>query len=125
MRAVDDNEPDRPQVGRVLHGCATFPGQVEVTTQGIATIVIAGQGVQRCSDARESLAYQPILGVGSVIGQVARQEDRLRSWSELVHRLGDGVEPDDRIAAAPIGTDVRIADLDEQKRLGYGHRPAA
>jgi hypothetical protein len=71
----------RPTTGsgsrsRSKWGFLAVPGTVEVVTQRITAIVIAGRHVNRRRERRQQLPHLPVLGVGSVLGQIAGHEHR-------------------------------------------------
>jgi hypothetical protein len=84
-----------------------------VAAQGGAVVVVAGQHVERRVEWREQLAHALVLGVGAVLGQVARHQYRVHVERERPHRFDRGGEPGRRVAVAPVGADVGVAQLDK------------
>ena len=77
----------------------------------------------RRSERRQKLAHQLVLLVGRVIGEVARQENCIRLWPHAPHGLDRGREPRHRPVVEPVRTDVRIAQLREEKRPAQVRQP--
>src|SRR5215203_4733490 len=113
---VEHEEPQRAEIDRVLHRLAVSTGDAEVAAESSAVVVIARQRVQVRRERRQELAQQLVLLVGGVIGEVARQEDCIRLWTETPHGLDRSREPRYRLVVEPVRSDVRIAQLGKEKR---------
>src|SRR5205814_438474 len=118
--AVQHDEPHRPKLDRVLNGRARRAGDVEVTAERVAVVVIAGQRVHRHAEPREQFANDRVLVVGGVVRQVAGDEHGIRHVRQLPHGLNNDGQAGDWIRVRPRRADVRVTELDEQER--HGHR---
>jgi uncharacterized membrane protein YqgA involved in biofilm formation len=86
--------------------------------QGAAVVVVAGQDVQWRAKWREELAHLLVLRIGCVVGEVAGHEHRIRRLPDRADAVDRRREPRHRITVivGPVGSDVRIAEVREQKR---------
>ena len=80
--------------------------------------MVAGQHVQRRPQGREELAQLFVFLVGRVVGDVAGHEHRIGLRPDRTNRLDRRGEPGHRLVVEPLRTDVRIAELCEEKRSG-------
>jgi hypothetical protein len=83
-----------------------------------AVVVIAGQRVQRRLQGSEQLAHLIVLLVARVVGDVAGHEHRVGRRPERTNRLNRSRKPGHELVVEPLRTDVRIAELGEEKRSG-------
>ena len=113
---VDHDEPQRAEVGRVLDGLVVHAGDVEVAAEGGPVVVVAREDVDRHVERREELEHLLVLGIGGVLREIAGDKHGVRPRPQRLDRLDRGGERGDGIAAAPVGPEVRIAELREQKR---------
>jgi hypothetical protein len=114
-RRVERDEAQRPEVGGVVDALVAGAGELEVAAQRRAGVVVAGQDVQRQPERLEQGPDLLVLVVGGVLGQVAGDEHGRRARLERGDRLDGGGQPCDRVAAVPLGADVRVAELREQE----------
>src|SRR5687768_11923520 len=119
-RAVEDDEPQRAEIGRVLHRLTVRAGNAEVTAQREAVVMVAGQDEERWLERRQPLAYLLVLDIGGMVYEVTRDQHRVRPRLERQDGLDRGGEHRDGIPAAPVRADVGIAELDEQKGSLHG-----
>jgi hypothetical protein len=70
-RAVQDYEPQRPEVHRILNRRSCGSGQIEMPPERVTVVVVSGQDMDRRSELREQFTYKFVLAVGGVVGQVA------------------------------------------------------
>jgi hypothetical protein len=84
-RRVDDDEPQRAQVDGVLHRLPARSRNAEVPVQCVTVVVVAGQDVGGRVDLPQQCADLLVLVVGRVVGQVPRDEHRVRARSEGAH----------------------------------------
>jgi hypothetical protein len=81
--------------------------------------VVAWEHVERHVQGRQRLADGLALGVGTVFGQVARDEHGVGRLRHRADRLDRGGEPLERVGVDPVGSDMGVAELHEQK--GFVH----
>jgi hypothetical protein len=116
IRAVENDEPQRAEVGRILHGLTVRAGNAKVTAERKPVVVIAGEDIERRLERRQQVANLLVLGVGGMIGQIAGNEHRVRIRHEVPDRRDRGGKHRGGIPASPVRPDVGIAELDEQER---------
>ena len=119
-RAVEHDEPERPEVDRVLHRLGARAWRAEGATQRSTVVVVARKRVEREPERRKHLSELLVLAVGGMVGEVPREEHCVRLRLERADGIDGRGERRYGVAVAPVRPDVRIAQLDDQK--GPRHR---
>ena len=115
-RGVEHDEPQRAEVDRVLHGVAVSARHAEVAMEGAAVVGVARQDIQRRVQWGEQLAHLLVLGIGGVVREIAGDEHRIRLLPHRADRFDRRRESRHGITVGPLRSDVRIAELREEKR---------
>jgi hypothetical protein len=119
-RRVQGDEPQRAEVGRVLHGRGGGAGQPEAGAKPLAAVVVAPEHVHRHRRGRQQLVDPRVPLVGPVLDQIPRDQQRVGTVGQSEHRVEHRHEPSVRVGPAPLASDVRIADLRDAE--GGQHR---
>ena len=120
QRGVKYHQPRRPEIDRVANGLRTGAGQAEMTTQRFAVVVITGQREDRRPQRRQQLAHLLVLNVAAVVREIAGHQHGIRLWTHRAHALHRRRERRDGIAIGPVSSDVRIAELHDEKGRPHG-----
>ncbi len=131
-RRVQYDEPQRAEIDGIAHRLAVRAGDAELAMEREAVVVVARQHVHRCLKRSEQRAHLLVFPIGRVIRDVAGDEHRIGPRPDRTDRLDCRGEPGHGLIVEPRGTDVRIAQLREEKRprqgenhrLPAGHRAA-
>ena len=93
--------------------------EVERLTQGGAVVVVAGEHVHGRPDPLEQRPGLRVLRGAAVLGQVARDEHRVRRGPQRADDLDRAGEQRLGVAEAPRPADVRVRELDEDEGLAH------
>ena len=108
------------EIDRVANGLGTGAGQAEMTTQRFAVVVITGQREDRRPQRRQHFAHLLVLNVAAAVREIAGHQHGIRLWTHRAHAPHRCRERRDGIAIGPVSSDVRIAELHDQKWRSHG-----
>ena len=117
---IDGDEPQGPEIGGVLNRLSVAPGHAEVPVQRATVVVVPGQHAERTAQRREKLTHQLVLRIGGVVRKVPGDQHGVGLGAQGFDRLDRRDEPGHWIAFCPVRPDMKIAQLDEEKRPGHG-----
>jgi hypothetical protein len=70
-RAVQDDEPQRPEIHRILHRSSLCSGDVEMPPERVTVVMVSRQDIDGRPEVREQFTHDLVLAVGSMFRQVA------------------------------------------------------
>jgi len=112
-RAVQGDEPQRPEIRRVLHRRSDRSGQVKMPSELVTVVMVSGQHIDRHAELLEQLTHKLVFPVGRVVRQITRHQYRVWSIWQAADRLDGGPQSRHRIGISPSRPDVGIAQLDK------------
>jgi hypothetical protein len=81
--------------------------------------VVARQDVKRGIQPLQQLAGQLELGQAAIVGEIPGDEDRIDLVRQCAYPVDDRFQVRNRVDAVLISSDVEVADLREENRLGH------
>jgi hypothetical protein len=70
-RAVEDHEPQGPEIHRVLHRRPRCSGQVEMPAERVTVVVVSGHDVDGRAELLDQLTHGLVLAAGTIVREVA------------------------------------------------------